>query len=49
MVYTQCVGGNRNALCMKDLNPAIVATCHTGYPHTFLAETTIPEDGYPQY
>ena len=49
MVHTQCVGGNGNTLCMKDLNPAIMPTCHKGYPHTFLEETTIPENGYPQY
>jgi len=49
MVHTQYVGGNGNALCMKDLNPAIVTTCHQGYPHTLLEETTIPENGYSQY
>jgi len=49
MVYTQCVGGNGNALCMKDLNPAVVTTCHKGYLHAFTEATTIPENGYPQY
>jgi len=49
MVHTLCVGGNGNALCMKDLNPAIETTCHKGYPHIFLEETMIPENGYPQY
>jgi len=49
MVHTQCVGGNGNALCMKDLNPAIVTTCHKGYPRDFLEETTVPENGYPLY
>ena len=49
MVHTQCVGGNGNALYMKDLNPAVVTTCHKGYPHAFTEETTIPENGYPQY
>ena len=31
------------------LNPAIVTTCHKGYPHDFLEETTVPENGYPLY
>jgi len=48
-VHTQCVGGNGNALCMKDLNPAVVTTCHKGYPRDFLEETTVPENGYPLY
>ena len=49
MVHTQCVGGNGNALCMKDLNPAVVATCHKGYPREFQEETIVPENGYPIY
>jgi len=34
---------------MKDLNPAVVTTCHKGYPRDFLEETTVPENGYPLY
>jgi len=49
MVHTQCVWGNGNALCMKDLNPAVVTTCHMGYPRDILEETTVPENGYPLY
>jgi len=49
MVHTQCVGGNGNALCMKDLNPALVTTSHKGYSRDFLEETTVPENGYPLY
>ena len=49
MVHTHCVGGNEKALCMKDLNPAVVSTCHKGYPQTFQEETTIQENGYPLY
>jgi hypothetical protein len=49
MVHTQCAGGNGHALCMKDLNPAVVTTCHKGYPHDFQEETIIPENGYPLY
>ena len=49
MVHTQCAGGNGHALCMKDLNPAVVTTCHKGYPHNFQEETIIPENVYPLY
>ena len=49
MVHTQCAGGNGNALCMKDLNPAVVTTCHKGYPREFQEETIVPENGYPIY
>ena len=49
MVHTQYAGGNGNALCMKGLNPAVVTTCHKGYPHNFQKETIIPENGYPLY
>ena len=49
MVHTQCAGGNSHALCMKDLNPAFVTTCHKGYPNNFQEETIMPENGYPLY
>jgi len=49
MVHTHCAGGNGDALCMKDLDPAGVTTCHKGYPRDFLEETSIPENGYPLY
>ena len=49
MVHTHCAGGNGLAGCMKDLNPAVVNTCHKGYPHPFQEETIIPENEYPLY
>jgi len=49
MVHTHCVRGNCNSSCMKDLNPAVVRSCHKGYPHSLTEETTIAENGYPQY
>jgi len=49
IVHTHCVGGNGNFSCMKDLNPAVVTSCHKGYPHALIEETTIAENGYPQY
>jgi len=49
MVHTQYAGGNGDALCMKDVDPAVVTTCHKGYPHDFLEKTSIPENGYPLY
>ena len=48
-VHTHCAGGNGHALCMKDLDPAVVKTCHKGFPHSFQEETIIQENGYPLY
>ena len=49
MVHTHCAAGNGLALCMKDLNPTLVAQCRKGYPREFQEETTICENGYPTY
>jgi len=49
MVHTHCAAGNGLALCMKDLNPTLVAKCHKGYPREFQEETTICENDYPTY
>ena len=49
MVHTHSAAGNGLALCMKDLNPTLVAKCHKGYPREFQEETTICENGYPTY
>ena len=46
MVHTHCPGGNGDALCMKVVDPAVVTTCHKGYPCDFLEETIIPDNGY---